>query len=66
MLLNNLFANYVCGDGISNKLVPRVVPFERILWKLQRMLSELDLFTSNYFRMSKFLALLRVKNKYIF
>ena len=66
MLLNNLFTDYVCGDGISNKLVPRVLPFERILWKLQRMLSELDLFTSNYFRMSKFLALLRVKNKYIF
>ena len=26
MLLNNLFANYVCRDGISIKLVPRVLP----------------------------------------
>ena len=59
MLLRNLFANYICGDGISNKLVPRVHPFERILWKLHRMLSELDLFISNCFRMSAFLALLR-------
>ena len=59
MLLNNLFANYICGDGISNKPVPRVHPFERILWKLQQMLSELDLFISNYFWMSAFLALLR-------
>ena len=26
MLLNNFFANYVCRDGISIKLVPRVLP----------------------------------------
>ena len=26
MLLNNLFANYVCRDGISIKLVLRVLP----------------------------------------
>ena len=59
MLLNNLFANCVCRDGITNKIDPRVLPVEIIPWKLQQMLSKLYFLISNYFRMSEFLALLR-------